>query len=139
MTGSGAVCGGQWPPSEAPCIAGVEPTTGVAPGFSRAQGRCGGVHSNSLRLPFTTGGDVLLGSDVSRTFLVLVVHALEDDDAAVEVDDAAAAAAAAAAAVEVDDAAAAAAEELVETGAVLEVLSAVSKETLDDARLTAAR
>ena len=138
MTGSGAVCGGQWPPSEAPCIAGVEPTTGVAPGFSRAQGRCGGVHSNSLRLPFTTGGDVLLGSDVSRTFLVLVVHALEDDDAAVEVDDAAAAAAAAVV-VEVDGAAAAAIEELVETGAVLELFSALTAARWRRRRVRAAR
>jgi hypothetical protein len=42
---------------------------------------------------------VLLGSDVSWTFSVLVVNALEVDDAAVDVDDAAAAA------VEVEDAA----------------------------------
>ena len=109
MTGSGIAGGGRQPPSEAPCVAGVEPTTGVAPEPSGAervfplQGRCGGVRSNSLRLSVTNRWGRSLGSDVSWTFSVLVVNALEVDDAAVDVDDAAAAA------VEVEDAAAAAA------------------------------
>ena len=65
------------------------------------------------------------------------MNALEDDDAAVEVDDAAAAAAAAV--VEVDDAAAAAIEELVETGAVLELFSALTAARWRRRRVRAAR
>jgi hypothetical protein len=89
-------------------VTGVEPATGVAPELSWAHGRCGGLPSTLQGLSTTTvsGRDVLLGSDVSWTFSVLVVNALEVDGAAVDVDDAAAAA------VEVDDAAAAAAAEV---------------------------
>ena len=52
-----------------------------------------------------SGGDVLLGSDVSWTSSVLVENALEVEDAAVEVDDAAAAVVLDGAAVDVGDAA----------------------------------
>ena len=112
-TGTDTVGGGQQPPSEAPGVTGVEPIrAGVAPEPSWTervfplQGRCGGVRSGSLRLTITDWWGRSLGSDVSLTFSVLVVNALEVDGAAVDVDDAAAAA------VEVEDAAAAAAAEV---------------------------